>query len=72
MGDLRRAFGAERSDPPTAPPASIADQATALWLPFLEVTGDPQDPAHAARAGDLIQAALGPYLDSASTSEEEP
>jgi AcrR family transcriptional regulator len=62
-----------------APPVTIADLATAAWLigtgwlPFLEITGDPQDPAQVARAGDLVQAVLAPYLDTAAaTQEEEP
>jgi AcrR family transcriptional regulator len=61
------------------PPATIGDLAVAAWLigtgwlPFLEITGDPQDPVQVARAGDLISALLGPYLTgSAATREEEP
>jgi AcrR family transcriptional regulator len=61
------------------PPATIADLALAVWLigtgwlPFLEITGDPQDPAQVSRAADLIEAVLRPYLDKTSvTGEEKP
>ena len=76
------AFGEQLADSGVirlpAPPATIADLATAAWLigtgwlPFLEITGDPQDPAQVARAGDLVQAILAPYLDgTAATGKEE-
>lgn len=50
------------------PPASVADLAVAIWLigtnwlPFLEITGDPQDPEQVARGTDLVLTVLGPYL----------
>ena len=62
-----------------APPATIGDLAVAAWLigtgwlPFLEITGNPQDPVQVARVGDLISAVLGPYLTgTGATWEEEP
>jgi len=62
-----------------APPATITDLAVAAWLigtgwlPFLEITGDPHDPAQVARAAGLIQAVLGPYLAGrGATRKEEP
>jgi len=60
-----------------APPVTISDLATAAWLigtnwlPFLEVTGDPQDPAQVARAAGLVRAILAPYLESSGTTPEE-
>jgi AcrR family transcriptional regulator len=57
-----------------APPATITDLATAVWLiagswlPFLEITGDPQDPGQVARSGDLVLAVLGPYLAGPRTA----
>ena len=72
---------------PPAPPATIADLAVAVWLigtgwlPFLEITGDPQDPRQVARAADLVSAVLDPYLTTAAAgqrplpaagAEEEP
>lgn len=61
-----------------APPATITDLATALWLigtswlPFLEITGNPQDPGQVARAGDLVLAVLSPYLGSEASEQKEP
>jgi AcrR family transcriptional regulator len=62
---------------PPPPPASIADLATAIWLigaswlPFLEITGDPQDRQQVARGGDLVLAVLGPYLARPQADHEE-
>lgn len=62
QGDIRR----------PEPPASMADLAVAIWLiganwlPFLEITGDPQDPRQVARGSDLVLAVLGPYLPGAA------
>jgi AcrR family transcriptional regulator len=59
----------------TRPPAAIGDLAIAVWLigqswlPFLEITGDPQDPRQVAKGGDIVLAVLGPYL---AGHEEEP
>jgi AcrR family transcriptional regulator len=50
------------------PPRTINDLAVAVWLisegwlPFLDLTGDPQDPEQVARGRDLIMVALDPYL----------
>jgi AcrR family transcriptional regulator len=50
------------------PPRSIGDLTLALWLieegwlPFLDATGDPQDPALVARGNDLVLAVLDPLL----------
>ena len=63
---------------PPAPPATIGDLAVAVWLigeswlPFLEITGDPQDPAQVARGADLVAAVLQPYLGESGTAQEEP
>jgi AcrR family transcriptional regulator len=64
---------------PPRPPATIADLAVAVWLiggnwlSFLELTGDPQDPAQVAKGADLVLAVLDPYLTgSAADREEEP
>jgi AcrR family transcriptional regulator len=64
---------------PPQPPATIGDLAVAIWLigeswlPFLEITGDPHDPAQVTRGGRLVQAVLEPYLTgSDATGKEEP
>jgi AcrR family transcriptional regulator len=50
------------------PPSTLRDLAMAIWLlaenwlPFLDVTGDPEDPAQVAKVGDLISVAIDPYL----------
>ena len=50
------------------PPRTLDDLAVAIWLiaqswiPFLDLTGDPQDPRQVSRAGDLVLVALEPYL----------
>lgn len=57
-GELRR---------PRAP-RTMSDLGVAIWLiatgwlPFLDITGDPQDPAQVAQIGELIMVALDPYL----------
>jgi AcrR family transcriptional regulator len=67
QGDIRR----------PEPPARMADLAVAVWLigsswlPFLEITGDPQDPAQVARGSELVLAVLGPYL-TGPLEEEGP
>ena len=59
------------------PPATLADLAVAVWLigqswlPFLEITGDPRDPAQLARGADLVLAVLGPYLTGRQSGNEE-
>ncbi len=59
------------------PPATIAELAVAIWLigeswlPFLEITGDPRDPAQVARAGDLVLAVLAPYLAGRESAGKE-
>ncbi len=71
FGDQLAEAGALRAP---QPPATVADLATAIWLigaswlPFLEITGDPQDPEQVAKGADLVLAVLGPYL---TTPEEE-
>ncbi len=63
---------------PPRPPATIGDLAAAIWLigeswlPFLEITGDPQDPAQVARGADLVAAVLQPYLGESGAAQEEP
>ncbi|WP_232667717.1 TetR/AcrR family transcriptional regulator [Pseudonocardia sp. TRM90224] len=53
---------------PPRPPRTINDLAVAVWLiseswlPFLDLTGDPDDPDQVARGRDLIMVALEPYL----------
>lgn len=32
------------------------------WMGFLEVTGDPEDPAQVAKVTDLIAVTIAPYL----------
>jgi AcrR family transcriptional regulator len=60
------------------PPATIADLATALWLigagwqPFLEVTGDPQDPRQVARGAEIVLAVLSPYLAGPASEVTDP
>jgi AcrR family transcriptional regulator len=60
-----------------APPVAIADLAVAAWLigtgwlPFLEITGNPRDPAQVARGADLVMAVLAPYLDGSDAAREE-
>jgi AcrR family transcriptional regulator len=57
------------------PPASMTDLVVAIWLigtnwlPFLEITGDPQDPAQIARGNDLVLAVLRPYLTGPAEEE---
>ena len=59
-------------------PATIGDLSVAIWLvgeswlPFLEITGDPQDPAQVARGADLVAAVLQPYLGESGAAQEEP
>jgi AcrR family transcriptional regulator len=64
---------------PPHPPATIADLAIAVWLiggswlPFLEITGEPQDARQVARGGDIVLAVLAPYLaGTGDRREEEP
>jgi AcrR family transcriptional regulator len=76
------AFGeqlvAQEAIRPPRPPATLADLAVAIWLigaswlPFLEITGDPQDPAQVARGADLVQAVLAPYLTGHYTAATQP
>ncbi len=63
-------------------PATMADLALGLWLigsawlPFLEITGDAQDPQQVARGADIVLAVLAPYLTTpgagARQTEETP
>ncbi|HXP20606.1 MAG TPA: TetR/AcrR family transcriptional regulator [Streptosporangiaceae bacterium] len=68
FGDQLVAQGAARAP---RPPRTTADLAVAIWLvsenwlSFLDVTGDPADPAQVARGADLILAVLEPYLTAA-------
>ena len=62
---------------PPRPPATIADLAIAIWLigqswlPFLEITGDPQDPQQVSRRSDIVMAVLGPHLAGPGAGDEE-
>jgi AcrR family transcriptional regulator len=53
---------------PPQPPVTLTDLAVAIWLvgaswlPFVEITGDPSDPAALAKGADLVLAVLDPYL----------
>lgn len=50
------------------PPGTLRHLATAVWLvaenwlAFLDLLGDPQDPAQVAEGSDLVLAVLDPYL----------
>ena len=63
---------------PPPPPATITDLAVAIWLigtgwlPFLEITGNPHDPAQVARGADLVSVVLGPYLAGAAGQRPLP
>ncbi|HVS05789.1 MAG TPA: TetR/AcrR family transcriptional regulator [Candidatus Dormibacteraeota bacterium] len=56
------------------PPRTLRDLAVAIWLvaeswlPFLDVTGDPQDPRQVAKGTDLIMVVLEPYLTAKGRS----
>jgi AcrR family transcriptional regulator len=49
-------------------PGSLADLTTVIWLvaenwiTFLDITGDPDDPAQVSRQADLVRAVLEPHL----------
>jgi AcrR family transcriptional regulator len=53
---------------PPRPPRSLRDLAVALWLvaqgwlPFLDLTGNPQNPRQVARGIELVLVVLDPYL----------
>lgn len=53
---------------PPGPPGTLHDLAVAIWLiaqgwlPFLDLTSDPQEPGEVARGTDLVLVALEPYL----------
>lgn len=55
---------------PPRPDGSIRDLTVAMWLieegwlPFLDATGDPQDPAQVARGTGIVLAVLDPLLTS--------
>jgi AcrR family transcriptional regulator len=59
------------------PPTTLTDLAVAVWLigqswlPFLEITSDPRDPAALARGADLVLAVLGPYLTGRDSADKE-
>jgi AcrR family transcriptional regulator len=50
------------------PPRTLDDLITAVWLiaegwhSFLEIAGDPEDPAQVARVTELLMVTLDPYL----------
>jgi AcrR family transcriptional regulator len=50
------------------PPRTIDDLVVAVWLvsegwqPFLDLTGDPQDPYQVSRGTDLVMVVIEPYL----------
>jgi len=60
---------------PPRPPRGLSDLAVAIWLvatswlPFLDVTGDPQDPGQVARGADLVLVVLDPYLTGEARRE---
>jgi AcrR family transcriptional regulator len=62
---------------PPSPPRTIRDLATAIWLiagnwlSFLEITGDPSDPAQVAKGAELLLAVLDPYLTDRDNPERE-
>jgi AcrR family transcriptional regulator len=62
---------------PPRPPATLADLATAIWLigtnwlPFLEITGDPQAPEQVTRGSDIVLAVLEPYLARPQPPDQE-
>jgi len=55
---------------PPRPPRSLRDLTVALWLvaqgwlPFLDLTGDPQNPRQIARGTELVLVVLEPHLTS--------
>jgi AcrR family transcriptional regulator len=55
---------------PPRPPRTLRDLTVALWLvaqgwlPFLDLTGDPQNPRQVARGIELVLVVLDPYLTS--------
>jgi AcrR family transcriptional regulator len=59
---------AQRMMRPPRPPRTLRDLVVAIWLvaggwlAFLDVTGDPQDPAQVAKQIDLLLVILDPYL----------
>jgi AcrR family transcriptional regulator len=65
FGEQLVAHGAVRAP---QPPRTVRDLAVAVWLiseswlSFLDVTGDPADPAQVAKGADLVLAVLEPYL----------
>jgi AcrR family transcriptional regulator len=73
FGEQLVAAGAIRAP---EPPGTLRDLAVAVWLvggswlPFLEITGDPEDPAQVAKGADLVLAVLAPYLSGSATLEE--
>jgi AcrR family transcriptional regulator len=60
---------------PPRPPHSLHDLVVAIWLvatnwlPFLDVTGDAQDPRQVAKGADLVLVVLDPYLTDAARRE---
>ena len=74
FGEQLVARGAIR---PPQPPATLADLAVAIWLigaswlPFVEITGDPSDPAALAKGADLVMALLDPYLTGCDSAGRE-
>jgi hypothetical protein len=58
-----------------SPPRTIEDLVVAVWLisegwlPFLELTGNPQDEHQVARVTDLVMVTLEPYLTDAGRKE---
>ncbi|MGH8880453.1 MAG: TetR/AcrR family transcriptional regulator [Stackebrandtia sp.] len=61
---------AQRMMRPPRPPRTLHDLVLALWLvagswlAFLDVTGDPRDPAQVAKGADLLTVIFDPYLSA--------
>jgi AcrR family transcriptional regulator len=74
---LGQQLAAQGTIGPPQPPATIRDLAVAIWLiggswmAFLEITGDPRDPAQVAKGASLVLAVLGPYLTGHDTEGKQ-
>jgi AcrR family transcriptional regulator len=72
FGEALAAQGVLRSP---RPPSNLRDLVVAIWLvatswlPFLDVTGDAQDPRQVAQGADLVLVVLSPYLTDEARRE---